>query len=332
MSRSAVSAQGLRRPGDLLAARPLIEADSRDRMAAELGRAYGVRQVDFPATAAPFGAVANRVDLPGLKLHYCRYDAETHVTFADMNGIRQMFNLAGAGELRAAGRRLPIDAAATAIMPPNCDFTGGYGDGYAHLVVQYDEGFLRRKAELILGGRTPAYPFLESLTSPRSQHTRGLALTLAARFAAPGAVCEIAVTELAQALFSTFVWEHLGGAATAAIPSPGKDSVGRLEEYMRANWRRALTIEDVAQACDVSVRSVFAHFRRSHGVSPMAFLRTVRLEEARRSLQSPGETSVIDIALACGFQSTGHFARRYRERFGELPSATLRRTSRRASR
>jgi transcriptional regulator GlxA family with amidase domain len=40
------------------------------------------------------------------------------------------------------------------------------------------------------------------------------------------------------------------------------------------------------------------------------------------------EASVTAVAYACGFFSTGHFARAYREAFGELPSQTIRRSSR----
>jgi AraC-like DNA-binding protein len=36
-------------------------------------------------------------------------------------------------------------------------------------------------------------------------------------------------------------------------------------------------------------------------------------------------TSVTQVALRCGFQNTGHFAREFRPAFGELPSETLRR-------
>jgi transcriptional regulator GlxA family with amidase domain len=61
----------------------------------------------------------------------------------------------------------------------------------------------------------------------------------------------------------------------------------------------------------------------------MAFVKRVRLENARRALQRQGEpVSVIDIASQCGFLNPGHFARDYRLAFGELPSQTLRESRR----
>lgn len=44
---------------------------------------------------------------------------------------------------------------------------------------------------------------------------------------------------------------------------------------------------------------------------------------------SRGKASVTQIALKCGFQNLGHFARDFRLAFGELPSDTLRRYGRR---
>ena len=53
-------------------------------------------------------------------------------------------------------------------------------------------------------------------------------------------------------------------------------------------------------------------------------LRGVRLEQARRMiLADEAGASVTQIAMACQFASFGHFARRYREKFGELPSETM---------
>ena len=56
---------------------------------------------------------------------------------------------------------------------------------------------------------------------------------------------------------------------------------------------------------------------RSHEIT-----RDLSLDHAHQRLLGDGESSVIAIAMACGFSSFGHFARRYRDRFGELPSTT----------
>jgi AraC-like DNA-binding protein len=58
----------------------------------------------------------------------------------------------------------------------------------------------------------------------------------------------------------------------------------------------------------------------------MAYLRQYRLQQAHGRLASsePGEATVTDVALACGFRHLGRFAADYHRRYGRAPSDTLR--------
>jgi len=57
----------------------------------------------------------------------------------------------------------------------------------------------------------------------------------------------------------------------------------------------------------------------------MDFVRHQRLQHARRMLMDAHSSlSVTDVAYSCGFGNLGHFARHYSRKFGELPSATVR--------
>src|SRR5262249_38701413 len=77
----------------------------------------------------------------------------------------------------------------------------------------------------------------------------------------------------------------------------------------------------------VSARVLFRSFRQHRGCTPMEFAKQARLHQARGMLAEP-EASVTAVAYACGFFTTGHFARAYREAFGELPSQTIQRSTR----
>lgn len=305
-------------------------------MAEALNRVYGVQRVEFAWSSAPFGALANRVQLDDVHLHYCRYDTSVQIDFSEMAGFRQFFQIAGAGELQFSQSALPIDADSSAIIPPRHGFKGSYGDHYAHLVVQYDEETLGRKFELIYGAKTGKHlrpATLKTLPARGVARTRSIALALAHQFGDAGPVSDIAVSELSQALVSSFLLETVGPPEGSAKVD-GLASVAQadlLEQFMQSHWHEPLTVESVANACGVSVRSVFAQFKRRRGVSPMAYLRDLRLENARRRLMSSPDVSVMDVALACGFSSLGHFARRFREKFGELPSTTVARGARRGS-
>jgi transcriptional regulator GlxA family with amidase domain len=107
-------------------------------------------------------------------------------------------------------------------------------------------------------------------------------------------------------------------------PPPAPWQVRLVEEYIAANWNRPITVETLAAAAGASARSIFKAFRDSRDCSPMAFVKSIRLQHARRMLLEPDSaTTVVSTAFACGFLNPGHFARDYRLAFGELPSATL---------
>lgn len=100
--------------------------------------------------------------------------------------------------------------------------------------------------------------------------------------------------------------------------------VKRAEEYIFANPQEPLSIEQLAEHAGVSVRTLFSGFREFRDISPMAFLRDVRMARVHQELRNPGSLSVTDIALKWGFSHLGRFAQEYRKRYGELPSATCR--------
>jgi AraC-like DNA-binding protein len=114
----------------------------------------------------------------------------------------------------------------------------------------------------------------------------------------------------------------LANRAQAAAPR----HVVRAEELVRAHPERPITIGDLALASGVSARALYEGFRRFRATTPMAMLRTVRLEQVRAELQSEEPNKKItDVAYKWGVTHLGRFAAEYQARFGELPSETLRR-------
>ena len=113
--------------------------------------------------------------------------------------------------------------------------------------------------------------------------------------------------------------------AREPLPRSLKKAIERLEAEPARLWRLAT----LAAACGVAPRTLQKHFRRFVGRAPLAYLREVRFEGARRELLGAAEKATItEIATRCGFAHLGRFATEYRQRFGESPSATLRRLRR----
>ena len=101
--------------------------------------------------------------------------------------------------------------------------------------------------------------------------------------------------------------------------------VRRAEIFIRAHAPRDISLKEIAEAGGTVPRTLQSHFMRYRHVTPMQFLRNVRLDTARDLLLS-GRMQVADAAIECGFGHQSRFAHHYRRRFGESPSTTLQRT------
>ena len=102
--------------------------------------------------------------------------------------------------------------------------------------------------------------------------------------------------------------------------------VRKVEEYLQAHAHENVCADQLAQLAGVSLRSLYAGFKDFCGVSPMQYLRDLRLDRARADLLNlPDVPSVASVALRWGFGHLGRFSADYKERFGESPSESLRR-------
>jgi len=76
----------------------------------------------------------------------------------------------------------------------------------------------------------------------------------------------------------------------------------------------------IAETLGISSRQLERLFGKLLNTSPKKYHMEMRLERARHLLIQT-ESSVSDVAFACGFESTGHFARVYKSTYGVSPSA-----------
>jgi AraC-like DNA-binding protein len=102
-----------------------------------------------------------------------------------------------------------------------------------------------------------------------------------------------------------------------------RTTIGPSWKAAPTRWQAGRFVEQTL----LSARSLFRQFKRDRGQSPMAFLKDVRLRNARNMLaRTDGTPSVTEVAVACGFSNlVGHFATDYFQRFSERPSDTLKR-------
>lgn len=84
-----------------------------------------------------------------------------------------------------------------------------------------------------------------------------------------------------------------------------------------------LTVASVAQMAGVTTRTLQLWFKRNFGCTPGQWLLRQRLLAARRRLEAPADSDNVTSIASGYFNNLGDFSRRYRNAFGERPSATL---------
>ncbi|MBB5723752.1 AraC-like DNA-binding protein [Loktanella ponticola] len=99
------------------------------------------------------------------------------------------------------------------------------------------------------------------------------------------------------------------------------------EDYITSHADEAPTLAQIAQAANASVRSLTMNFKKFRGSTLGQFLREQRLLAAKNALLAADqEQTVCQIARSLNYTHLGEFAKIYRERFGERPSETLKRS------
>ncbi len=89
---------------------------------------------------------------------------------------------------------------------------------------------------------------------------------------------------------------------------------------MERNLEAPLTVDELADLACVTRRQLERLFKSLLKTTPSLFYLNLRLERARQLLRQTG-LGVMEVCVACGFESATYFARAYRHRFGTSPSS-----------
>jgi AraC-like DNA-binding protein len=132
---------------------------------------------------------------------------------------------------------------------------------------------------------------------------------------------------LAASALATFPNHAAGEPDPAESRDAHTVTLQRAVAFIDGHAAQDISVADVAAAAFVTVRAVQLAFRRQLDTTPLEYLRRVRLKHAHADLldADPSRESVTAVAYRWGFPSPGRFAAAYRQAYGVLPSATLRR-------
>jgi AraC-like DNA-binding protein len=194
------------------------------------------------------------------------------------------------------GLRLELDARAIAQIATDIDFARPLREASprAMSVVSLDDGLLDALTRLL---RLLDEPALIDRVAPLIQQ-------------------EIVVRLLHGAHGPTL--RHL---VTQGSPS---QHVAKVIAWIRQNFTAEVSVDELATKAHMSASTFRQHFRSVAGMSPLQYLKNLRLQEARH-LMLNDSLDASSAAVRVGYESASQFSREYRRLFGEPPQRDIQR-------
>jgi AraC-like DNA-binding protein len=149
---------------------------------------------------------------------------------------------------------------------------------------------------------------------------RNIAEALLPHFAAPSRLSQVFIDHLMLAV-GHHVASTYGGLTAQPRPTAGgltRRQERWAKELLAGDLSGSLRLADLARECGLSTSQFSRAFRRTVGETPHRWLIRQRIERAKVLLNG-SESTLADIALACGFSDQSHFTRSFTARTGISP-------------
>lgn len=95
--------------------------------------------------------------------------------------------------------------------------------------------------------------------------------------------------------------------------------------YLEKHFAEDYSLEELARRACMSPRNFTRCFRRGTGMSPLAFLRHVRLRQAAALLKN-SSADIAEVAQQCGYADSNYFTKLFAQHYGVPPAAFRRRS------
>lgn len=103
--------------------------------------------------------------------------------------------------------------------------------------------------------------------------------------------------------------------------SKPSELVNSFKLFLNENMNKLhINIPDVAEALNMTERSLYRHIKTQTGLTPNELIKELRLQRARILLELRKYATIKEVSYEVGFESSSHFAQIYEQRFGKHPS------------
>ncbi|MBP1090557.1 MULTISPECIES: AraC family transcriptional regulator [Bradyrhizobium] len=315
-----------------------VATDDVDEAAEQIGRIFCPHDLKpAQARAAGFSARHNCAAFDGFSINYVTYGGSVSI---DPGCLERFFllqvPLTGTARIRAgAGEFDAVPDRTASLLSPTIPTRMMWSD-CAQVILLLDRRMVEQRAAALSGrvaGTVEFDPVID-LDAPSGRALRtslGGLMTLAERLGPSGRLSPVATADWREALL-----DHLLNGQRHGLSDAIRTFSGQAERLPRAlrvardrladNAGEPLDLAQLACAAGIGIRALQLGFRRHFGVSISEMLLDMRLAGLHARLaQARPDASITEIAFDLGFTHLGRMAGAYREKFGETPSATLRR-------
>lgn len=94
--------------------------------------------------------------------------------------------------------------------------------------------------------------------------------------------------------------------------------IGEVVALLEKNFTRDFSLEELAHRACMSTRNFTRCFKRGTGLSPIAFLQSIRLRHAATLLKN-SDKRISEIAFQCGFKDSNYFTKLFAQQYGISP-------------
>jgi AraC-like DNA-binding protein len=316
-----------------------VATESVDEAAEQIGRIFCPHDLKpLRPASATFSAQHNCAAFDGFSINYVAYGGSVSI---DPGCLERFFlvqvPLVGSTRVKTASHDIACAPGVTAsLLSPTVPTRMTWLNDCAQLILLVERKLVEQRAAALAGKATSAVEFDPAidLGRPAAQALRAQMEGLVDLAEGVGPKCSlspVAAANCREALLDSLLIGQRHGLSDAIRIFSGQmetlpRALRRARDCLSAHATEPLDLAQLADEAGIGIRALQIGFQRHFGVSISRMLLDIRLAHLNAYLKkAPPEARLIDIAFDLGFTHLGRMAGAYRAKFGETPSATLRR-------
>ncbi|MBC2769809.1 AraC family transcriptional regulator [Pusillimonas minor] len=319
-----------------LAAHRLFHSNDLDETRDTVGRIFKPHELGVRGRRQKLDAEMDHLSLGKASINRLRYGADVTIEPESLDDfLLVQMPMSGRADIRCGAEHIVSTPDMASVLTPSLPVHMQWQGVCDQLIVKIERHALETACAAALGHALPC-PIEFKLGMDLSRDgglawRQLIAFLTTSQFIAGADQRNLVTSQLEQLLATTLLTRHPHNYSAALLnpaPTPDLPYIRRAEEYILAHCKEPITMQDLARHAHISTRSLYKGFQEHRGISPMGYVRQVRLQKVRDALlqaRRAGQSiSVTQVALDWGFGHLGHFTQAYRKQFNELPSQTLR--------